>query len=228
MKSLYAVYGASGFGREIMPLARASLSNNNGGYGLLFIDDALCGQVINGHDVISFDQFAEYEADNKYVCLAISNSKIREELFNKIKVNGISGWSIMADNAVFMDECKVGENTIIAPFVTITSNVRIGKSFHANIYSYVAHDCVIGDFVTFAPSVKCNGNVEIGDHAYIGTGVIIKQGKPGKPLIVGVGAVVAAGAVVTKNVPDGMTVFGNPAAPLTKENIKKSRRALKC
>ena len=84
-------------------------------------------------------------------------------------------------------------------------------------------NCVIGDFVTFAPSVKCNGNVNIGDYAYIGTGAIIKQGKPGKPLVIGTGAIVAAGAVVTKNVPEGITVFGNPAVPLTKKNMKKLR-----
>lgn len=50
----------------------------------------------------------------------------------------------------------------------------IGRSFHANIYSYVAHDCIIGDYVTFAPSVKCTGNVVIEDCVYIGTGAMRK------------------------------------------------------
>ena len=35
------------------------------------------------------------------------------------------------------------------------------------------------DTLTFAPGVKCNGNVLIEDHAYIGTGAVLKQGKPG-------------------------------------------------
>ena len=113
-----------------------------------------------------------------------------------------------------MDAVELGEGAIISPFVTITSNVRIGRHFHANLYSYVAHDCVIGDFVTFAPAVRCNGNVVIEDHAYVGTGAILKQGKPGEPLIIGRRAVVGMGAVVTKNVPEGMTVIGNPARPL--------------
>jgi acetyltransferase-like isoleucine patch superfamily enzyme len=120
-----------------------------------------------------------------------------------------------------LEDVKMGEGSILCPFVTLTSDITIGKSFQANIYSYVAHDCVIGDYVTFAPAVKCNGNVHIGDHAYIGTGTIIHQGKPNRPLKIGKGAVVAAGAVVTKSVPDGMTVFGNPAIEFTKENIKR-------
>lgn len=75
----------------------------------------------------------------------------------------------------------------------------------------MAHDCVVGDFVTFTPRVCCNGYVHIEDHAYIGTGAVLKQGRPGQPLVIGRGAVVGMGAVVTKSVPPGATVVGNPA-----------------
>ena len=116
-----------------------------------------------------------------------------------------------------MDNIEIGEGRLLCPFVSITSNIKIGKFFHANIYSYVAHDCVIGDYVTFAPGVKCNGNIHIEDHAYIGTGAVIKQGTPDKPLVIGKGAVVGMGAVVTKSVPAGVTVVGNPARILEKK-----------
>jgi len=115
-----------------------------------------------------------------------------------------------------MDEVCIGPGYVLSHFVTITSNVKIGLYFHANIYSYVAHDCVIGDFVTFAPGVKCNGNVVIEDHAYIGTGAVLRQGRPGAPLVIGRGATVGMGAVVTRSVPPMTTVVGNPARPLEK------------
>jgi acetyltransferase-like isoleucine patch superfamily enzyme len=92
--------------------------------------------------------------------------------------------------------------------------VKIGKFFHANLFSYVAHDCTIGDYVTFAPNVACNGNVMIGDHAYIGTGAVLKQGTREAPLRIGEGAVVGMGAVVTKDVAPFTTVVGNPARVL--------------
>ena len=111
---------------------------------------------------------------------------------------------------------KQMQGAILCPFVTLTSNIQIGRHFHANLYSYVEHDCVIGDFVTFAPGVHCNGNVVIEDGAYIGAGAVIKQGLPGKPLVIGAGAVVGMGAVVTKSVPSGATVVGNPASRLNK------------
>jgi hypothetical protein len=104
--------------------------------------------------------------------------------------------------------------------VTLTSNINIGKSFHANLYSYVAHDCNIGDYVTFAPGVKCNGNVTIEDNVYIGSGAIIKQGTANKPIIIGKNSIIGAGSFVTKNVEKNTTVFGNPAKILNKNNIK--------
>lgn len=116
-----------------------------------------------------------------------------------------------------MDNVEIGEGAALSPFVSITSNIKIGKCFHANLYSYVEHDCVIGDYVTFAPGVKCNGNIHIEDHAYIGAGAVIKQGTPDKPLIIGKGAIVGMGSVVTKSVPAGVTVVGNPARILERK-----------
>jgi len=120
---------------------------------------------------------------------------------------------------VQLDEVQLGVGAVLCHFVTLTSNIRIGQHFHANIYSYVEHDCVVGDFVTFAPGVMCNGNVHIEDHAYIGTGAVIKQGLPGAPLVIGRGAVVGMGAIVTKSVPAGWVVIGNPARRLLKKNV---------
>ena len=125
--------------------------------------------------------------------------------------------SVQAKNCVVLDETDTAEGLILCGFGTITSNAKIGRHFHGNIYSYVAHDCVIGDFVTFAPGVMCNGNVHVEDHVYIGTGAVLRQGKPSKPLVIGAGAIVGMGAVVTRDVPPGVTVVGNPAKPLVKD-----------
>ena len=143
--------------------------------------------------------------------IAIANSQVREKIANRLEADGIQLWSVMADNVVLMGDAQIAAGAALSPFVTITSNIKIGKCFHANLYSYVEHDCVIGDFVTFAPGVKCNGNIHIQDHAYIGAGAMIKQGTPEQPLVIGLGAVVGMGAVVTKSVPAGVTVVGNPA-----------------
>lgn len=208
-KTLVGVYGAGGFGREVLPLVREQLKLVDA--ELVFVDDGDVGSSLNGHQVFSYEQFLAEKATNKQIVFAITDSVIREKLAQKCAGDNIPVLNVVADNAVVLDKVSVGEGAVFCHFTQLTSNVRIGKHFHANIYSYVAHDCVIGDYVTFAPAVRCNGNVVIEDYAYIGTGAVIKQGAPNKPLVIGKGAVVGMGAVVTKDVPPGVTVVGNPA-----------------
>lgn len=113
-----------------------------------------------------------------------------------------------------MDDVKIGPGALLSPFVTVGSNSQIGEGFHANLYSYVEHDCIVGDFVTFGPGAKCNGNVIVEDHAHIGAGAILKQGSPGQPLVIGRGAAVGMGAIVTRSVAPHTLVVGNPARPV--------------
>ena len=218
MTTLYAIYGASGCGRSLMPVARQQLARQEDASEIIFIDDALTDIAsVNGHRAMNYQAFLNETASEKYVQIAIANSHVREKIAQRLEMDGIQLWSIAADNVILMDEVQIAEGSALSPFVIITSNIKIGKCFHANLYSYVEHDCMIGDFVTFAPGVKCNGNIHIHDHAYIGAGAMIKQGTPDQPLVIGVGAIVGMGAVVTKSVPAGATVVGNPARIVTKK-----------
>ena len=212
MTTLYAIYGASGCGRSLMPVARQQLARKGDASEIIFIDDVLTDIVlVNGHRAMNYQAFLNESASEKYVQIAIANSRVREKIAQLLESDGILLWSITADNVVLMDQIELAEGSALSPFVTMTSNIKIGKCFHANLYSYVEHDCVNGDFVTFAPGVKSNGNIHIQDHAYIGAGAVIKQGTPAQPLVIGAGAIVGMGAVVTKSVPAGVTVVGNPA-----------------
>lgn len=212
--NLYGVYGASGFGREVMPLLRQQVGHDPNAE-CVFVDDA-DNDNTNGHQCLSFAQFLEYPADSRAITIAIGDGGVRQKLAKKCTDAGLTILDVRAAASCVLDEVRIEEGLVLCGFSSITSNVKIGRHFHANIYSYVAHDCVIGDFVTFAPGVKCNGNVHIGDNAYIGTGAIIRQGTPDKPLMIGAGATVGMGAVVTRDVPPGVTVVGNPAKPLIK------------
>ena len=180
-------------------------------FDLVFVDDAPPAEVVNGHRVLTYAHWLAQPAASRHMNIAIANSAVRQKLAERCVADGVGFFEARAPNVVQLDEVAIGPGAILCSFVTLTSNIQIGHHFHANLYSYVEHDCVIGDYVTFAPGVQCNGNVHIEDHAYIGAGAVIKQGKPGAPLVIGRGAVVGMGAVVTKSVPAGVTVVGNPA-----------------
>ena len=74
------------------------------------------------------------------------------------------------------------------------------------------------NFSKIRPFVKdLHGYIEIDDDAWLGTGCIIMPN-----IRIGKGAIVGAGAVVTKNVPDFTIVAGIPAKPIKKVNISKN------
>lgn len=216
MQEIFGVYGAGGCGKDVMPLVRLQYPNLDK-QCFVFIDDSAALTELNSYKVLSYDDFLQNSAVDKQVVIAIANSKVRELLANKLAKDNILHASVKADNAIVLDDVELGEGSLLCSFVHLLSlNIKIGKFFHANVYSYVGHDCVIGDYVTFAPRVSCNGNIHIHDHAYIGTGAVLKQGTPEKPLIIGAGAIIGMGAVVTKDVLAGTVVVGNPAKPFVK------------
>jgi sugar O-acyltransferase (sialic acid O-acetyltransferase NeuD family) len=213
----YAVFGVGGCGRGVMPLMRQQLSHiPPDSYELIFVDDNVKVTLCNGSRVMTYYDWLRLPASRRSISLAIADSQARKILADRCRKDGVEFFEVRAGNTVQLDDVSIGEGAILCPFVTLTSNIRIGKHFHANLYSYVEHDCVIGDFVTFAPGVKCNGNIVIEDYAYIGAGAVIKQGSSGMPLVIGRGAVIGMGAVVTQSVPAGATVIGNPARALVR------------
>ena len=211
---LFGIVGAGGFGREVMPLARNSasaLADGRPSETVFVVENPSGERAVNGHRIMSLAEFSAQSASPRRFNIAIADHAVRKRIALQLIDSGATPFSIAASSAVRLDNNSVGDGSIFCHFTIVTSNAKIGRFFHCNIYSYVAHDCVIGDFVTFAPGVHCNGRVVVGDGAYIGTGAVIRPGADGAPLVIGAGAVVGMGAVVTRSVPAFTTVVGNPA-----------------
>jgi sugar O-acyltransferase (sialic acid O-acetyltransferase NeuD family) len=192
------VFGAGGMGREALRIARQCYPE------VVFADDAPSGPVL-GVPVIDPSQIR----DDDELIVAIGNSETRRKVISRFPHLKLA--SVFASTSIIGDDVEIGPGALFCDFTLATATIRIGRNFQCNAYSYVAHDCVIGDDVTFAPRVCCNGNVHVGDGAFIGSAATIRNGRPGRRLVVGPGAFVCMGAVVTKDVPAGARVAGNPA-----------------
>lgn len=215
-RALFGLFGAGGFAREVMPLARdsaAAFAESAGAEGaeICFVEPTPGTALVNGVRVISEAEYFAAPHAHKAFNVAIADPRIRAAIAAKCIASGARPATLRAANSIAYDGNEIGEGAIFCAFSMVTSNARIGRYFHANIYAYVAHDCVIGDYVTFGPNVHCNGHVHVGDRAYVGTGVIIRHGTAERPLVIGEGAVVGMGSVVTRDVAPGTTVIGNPA-----------------
>lgn len=198
--------GTGGFAREVAPLAVIQAGEDK----VLHIDlEPVVGEL-NGLPVVGT---ADVPAD-AVISITIADASVRRRIDAEMTAAGRTFVSIVAPTCVFRGPSQIGEGAILCDHVVITANVMIGRHFQANLFSYVNHDCVVGDFVTLAPRVCINGNTVIEDDVYIGTGAVLKQGTPDKPLRIGRGAIIGMGAVVTKDVPAGAVVVGNPARAL--------------
>ena len=75
-----------------------------------------------------------------------------------------------------------------------------------NTGASVDHDCVVGDHSHISPQACLAGNVWLGEEVMIGIGAMIVPGRR-----IGARTVVGAGAVVTRDLPDGVVAWGCPA-----------------
>jgi sugar O-acyltransferase (sialic acid O-acetyltransferase NeuD family) len=210
MKIIHGVFGVGGYGREVMPLVQKIADREAADVVFVVDADYKTQNEVDGVKILSFDEFLSIEYNSKYLTIAVADHALRRKISEISINNGIKLSNVVADNVVLLGRNTISEGVILSPFVTITTNCTIGRGFHANLYSYVGHDCILGDYVTFSPSVKCSGNVVIQDHVFVGTGAIIRPGTSIRPLVIGEGAIIGMGAVVTKAVPAGCTVIGNP------------------
>ena len=215
---LFGLVGAGGFGREVIswaaPLLREAAEATGASLRTVFVEEAPSTTKVMGFDVISLADFLGSDSQDRLFNVAVGDSQLRERLAETLSRENVSPISLIAKEAFVGVDCAIAEGAIICPFSTLTADLRIGRYFHSNIYSYVAHDCEVGDYVTLAPRASVNGRVSVERHAYVGAGAVVRQGSTERPVSIGERAVLGMGAVVTKSVPAGVTVTGNPARPM--------------
>jgi acetyltransferase-like isoleucine patch superfamily enzyme len=115
-----------------------------------------------------------------------------------------------------MKYVKIGKGCFLAEGCNIGANVEIGNYINARLRSVICHNANIEDFSFIGPNATIGSGTILKEGCFIGTGATILRTKT-----VGKESVVGAGAVVVKNVPDGITVVGVPARKIKKSSLKR-------
>ena len=142
--------------------------------------------------------------------------------------------------SIVHENCDIGDGTTIYHFVLIRENCKIGNNVSIGTHSELGPSVVIGDNVRIHSNCFIPELTEIQNGAWLGPGVVVCNDKyPGPSgegetkvrlgvtimekatiganvtilpgVTIGYRAIVGAGSVVTKDVPDWAVVIGNPA-----------------
>jgi acetyltransferase-like isoleucine patch superfamily enzyme len=153
---------------------------------------------------------------------------MRRGEFCRIAPDVVLGQGVEVFHFVNLYGCEIGDGTRIGSYVEIQRGARVGRNCKVSSHSFICEGVEIGDGVfvghgvnfindKYPRAANADGTLQttadwtlqrttVGRGASIGTGATILGG-----VSIGAGATVGAGAVVTRDVPAGATVAGNPA-----------------
>jgi UDP-3-O-[3-hydroxymyristoyl] glucosamine N-acyltransferase len=118
---------------------------------------------------------------------------------------------------IIEDDAWIGAGTVVQR--GHHGDTIIGENSHIDVDCHIAHDCKIGKNVMIIASSTLAGVVKVGDNSHLSLGCVIRDG-----VTIGKNVDIGMGAVVTKDIPDGWIVVGNPAMRL--EKFREQRKKL--
>lgn len=123
--------------------------------------------------------------------------------------SGLRVLPLVHPQAAVCATARLGPGTQVLAQAVVAAEAVIGAACIVNHKASVDHECRLGDGVHLAPGATLCGCVTLADRVMIGAGAVVLP-----RLHIGADAVVGAGAVVTRDVPAGAVVAGNPARAL--------------
>lgn len=207
------VIGAGGFGKEVLWLID-EINKAQSKFNVLgFVDDnpelqriKICNLPVFGSlDWLSYKP-------GLAVCLALGIPDTKRQVLQRIRNYNLRFPNLIAPNVSSSSYVHYGQGIIVGSGSILTTHISIGDYVLINLACTIGHDVSIGNGVTISPGSKISGCCVIDEYTDIGTGSIIIPG-----IHIGKEAIVGAGTVVIKDVPERTTVVGNPAREIIKQ-----------
>lgn len=212
-----AIFGAGGFGREVLLLLHQINAYLPTWNILGFYDDnSTTPNVINQYPYLGTLADLNAITNPLYVAVAIGDPRTKSKIINQITSDCIL-FPVLIHPGVEQQDfhfIQIGEGSIICQGNILTTNIKIGKHVIINLGCTIGHDAIIKDFCSLMPRVNMAGNTFLNQEVYVGTNATILPG-----LTIGENSVIGAGAVVTKPIPASCTAVGVPAKILQKDQI---------
>ncbi len=212
MRGDLVIVGAGGHGRVCAEIAAAAGWTVAG-----FLDASRpAGEIVNGHPVLgrSLGEIRNTHPSGKaQVFIAVGDNHRRKALFEGAAALGYEVAALVHPAASVSPTASVGAGSVLMAGTIVNANSSIGRYCIVNTASSLDHDNVLEDGVQICPGVRSAGGVRYRALAFIGTGASIIPG-----IEIGAHAIVGAGSVVIRDVPEDAKVAGNPARAITRRH----------
>ncbi len=145
--------------------------------------------------------------------ITIGSNRIRRKVFEHFTRNGVAlRCNVVHPSAVIATKMTMGTGVFVSANACINPFSEIGDQVICNTGAIIEHECKISDFCHIAPGAVLAGNVYLGEESFVGANAVVKQG-----VRIGRRVTIGAGTVVIKDIPDDVTVAGNPARIIKSE-----------
>ena len=199
--------GAGDLGREILAWmlhANPSLSSE---VKLCFVDDNADCMSAAGLSLAPLGSVEDYiPKPEDEIVFSIANPPSRRLTVSTLTSRNCNAASFVHPSVIRSSTSMLGTGCILLPYSILSENAHVGDYSIVNCHSSVGHDARIGSFVTISSYVDITGHCVVEDEAFLASGSRILPGKR-----VGARAVVGAGAVASRSVPDGSTLYSTPS-----------------
>lgn len=148
--------------------------------------------------------------DGATVYVAIGDAMARRSIVAYLLGRGLSLGTAVHPGAYLAPSSRIGPGCIVHSGALLWSGVELGTGVLVSPHAQVAHHVFVEDFCLLSMSSTVGSHAHVGSGATIGIGATVSTGG----IRIGRDALVGAGAVVVDDVPDGVTVVGNPARVL--------------
>jgi len=201
------IVGAGGMGREVFSWLSHEIKDNVDFIIKGFIDDNPEALGSLSYPIKVIGSIIDYQPGiNERLVLAILDPKTRKTITRQLMAKGANFYTLIHPSSIIGTNVKIGMGSIVCPNCILTNDIEIGNFVFINTSSTIGHDVTIGDFTSVNGKVEITGNVKVGKECLFGVGAKVIPGRK-----IGDGATVGAGSVVIRNIPEGVSVFGNPA-----------------